>query len=777
LGEDCVLIQFASALTSSGGHTNVALSLLVAGIMAGALYGLIGLALTLMFRSSGVLSFAHAGFSLMAAYIYSGFACPVHGAGASQTQCGGRPVMSPIAALIVIVACTTIAGLIVERLVMRPLTNSSAATKVVATTGVLALIAGLMLQFYGAQPRFTPLKQQVVPQGGFHLGGVIISWQQATLFVISIALVIVIAFTLRRSWFGLGVRAAGQRPDIAQLMGVNPVATERFNWAIGGAISGLAGVLLAPIQIVSVGTFGFLTVKSVGAMVIGGLVSLPATFAGGILIGIVEYLLPHFWKVPGAAEAAVAGVLVGALVLYRRRLINLTTYNTVRARRGGAGPVGSVVARWVSGVADSGRRVPKVVWVVPVAALLLLPLHNGYYSAVGVNGIYYGLLALSVVALTGFTGHISFMQAGFVGLGAFTLSAGIGHHWNILTAAIVAIAVCAVMGVVAGFLALRYRGVEFFILTLAFSAVASEYVMHMKTFGKYTVLNSTKVFGVSMLKSQNLYKVSVVGALICVVLVANLRRSGWGRSVATMRELEDRIAHFGVSPLRSSVILFAVSGGVAGLAGCILALSLTSLDTSLFTPLLSVTIVLVAVVGGVRSLWGPFAAALLFGPGQEVIRRALTDNTANAYPQITSAILALLVVVFAPTGLAGLGDWAKTAVASQDRRLPRVFRGAMLPEPEPDEPVPHRIERMNGGGERLRRPSRIQQLRDRADHLGVGGRPLWVKEVDAELPRAGPAPARRRTARRGASSAEDNDGEKGQDTVVSESADVSGAKQ
>src|SRR5581483_9838185 len=266
----------------------------------------------LMFRSSGVLSFAHAGFALIAAFSYAGFSCRTAGGGA---QCQPHPYLPPFLAAVASIAITTVVALVVERLVMRPLEGASATTKIIATAAVLGLAAGVMLQIFGPQPRYTPPSQQLVPHGGFTLLGVVVNWQRATIFIVSIILVALLGVLLQRTWFGLGVRAAGQAPDVARLMGVSPVAVSRFNWGLGGALSGLAGVLVAPITVVSIGTFGFLIVKAVGAMLVGGLFSLPLTFVGGIGLGVVEAVLPHYWNTPGTAQVGIALVVVATLIV------------------------------------------------------------------------------------------------------------------------------------------------------------------------------------------------------------------------------------------------------------------------------------------------------------------------------------------------------------------------------------------------------------------------------------------------------------------------------
>src|SRR5258705_5851924 len=287
---------------------NIVLSLIVAGIMVGTLYGLLGFTLTLMFRSTGVLSFAHAGFALIASYMYSGFAC---GAPKRGAQCAAEPILPPVLNALVCVGAATFAALVVERLVVRPLRNANSTVKSLATAAVLGLSAGIMLQFYGSTPRAVPDQQQLFPRGDFTVFDVVINYQRASIFLLSVVLVVGLAVILPRTWFGLGVRAADQLPDVARLMGLRPSSVSRFNWAIGGALSGLAGVLIAPITVVNIGTFSFLLVKAVAAALIGGLVSLPITFAAGIGLGLIEALLPRYLTTQGSPAVPIAAVVMG----------------------------------------------------------------------------------------------------------------------------------------------------------------------------------------------------------------------------------------------------------------------------------------------------------------------------------------------------------------------------------------------------------------------------------------------------------------------------------
>ena len=646
--------------------------LAVAGLMLGTLYGLVAVTLTLMLRSSGVLSFAHAGFALIAAYLYAGFECPR--STDSLRQCG-EPLMPPAAAAVVAVLAAVAAALVVEWCVARPLERAPAATKVIATAAVLGLVSGVLLQVYGPQPRSVPEASQILPGGSFVVAGVVVNWARFTIFVVSAALVGLLGLFLRRSWFGLGVRAAGQRPDVARLMGVSPVAVGRFNWALGGFLAGLAGVLIGPVSVVNISTFSFLLVKAVGASLIGGLVSLPLSFAGGLGIGVTETLVPHWWKTPGAASVAIAGLVLGMLLVHGKRFAVLVDAGTERSPSGRTIRVANL-ARWICGVRRMAGRVPPPLWRLAAVAVLIGPMVNPYYASIGVSSLYYCLIALSILVFTGTTGQLTFMQAGFAAVGAFGLATALAQGWAVVPAMAATTAVCVFTGLLAGRMSLRFRGLEFAIASITLGAVLSEFAVTRH--GVATSLAAPELFGRSLIDSRNLYGFMLVVTALAMILVRNLRRSGWGVALTAMREMHTRVAHFGISPVRGESALLAVSAALAGLSGCVLALTVISLDPVLFVPILSVTMVLAAVVGGLGTLWGPVLAGLTFGVGQEVVGRLFSGQAANAFPQIAGAALALVLVVWAPGGLASLASWAEEVAASAPIRNGLAFRGREL---------------------------------------------------------------------------------------------------
>lgn len=656
----------------------IVVQLLIVGLMVGTLYGLLGTTLTLMFRSTGILSFAHAGFALIGAYMYSGFACPSD----LGTECGEPTFPHPWIAAGVCIAITTVAGLLVERVVIRPLQGADIIRKSIATAAVLGLASGLMLQMYGPQPRGVPQEQELFPSGSFTISGVVVDNQRLGILIVSASVMLVIAAVLSRSWFGLGVRAAGQRPDMVQLFGVQPATTSRFNWALGGALAGLAGVLIAPVSVVNVGTFSFLLVKAVAAALLGGLVSLPLTFAGGLVLGAVEALTPHYIDKTGSATIGIALVTLISVGINRRKLAALAG----AVSRQDHGPVapGPIAGR-VSVVLAAGQavnsRIPRLMWALVAIAVLYVPITDTYWGSIGLNCIFWALMALSVLLPAGDAGQPTFVQIGFAGIAAYTCSALQGNGMAFGWAALVGIGCAVVAGFVVGGLTLRFRGASFAILSLTFAALISDFVLNLEILD--TTASSPTFFSWNLLESEKAFRLALVLLLVSLFLVFNFRRSALGVGFRTLRSGPNLLSTFGVNAVRLERTVFALSAGIAGAAGVVYGMLVSSFTTFQFVPLVGVIVLLAGFVGGLRSLLGPLIAGVIFGYGPTLVSN-LSTSSANAFPQIASSTLALILVVTAPDGLANLGRWAKGSVAAAaEVPKPPRFRGQELRQRRP----------------------------------------------------------------------------------------------
>lgn len=648
---------------------DVVLTLAVSGLMIGALYGLVGATVTTMFRTTGTLSFAHGGFALIAAFSYNGMAC---GETVSGSRCTGDAAFPPWVSALLAVLVAVAAALVVERLVMRPLASSSPVNRMIASVAVLSLAAGICLQLNGPLAKSIPADGHFLPDGGFDLAGVQIESQRALIFVFAVVLAAAIIAVFKFTWLGLALRACGQAPDTARLMGVRPEQVAQVNWATAGVVSGIAGVLIAPISVVNTGTFAFLMVKVVGACVIGGLVSLPLTLLGGLLIGVLEALTPHYTSRPGASSAVVAAVVVAAVVLNRKGLAAETGRTSVTTIRQ-VPKMDAAASLWLDGLRRLLGRIPRVVRVAAVLALVAYVVTDNYYAAIGLSVLFYALVVLSLTVMTGLSSQPSLMHAALVGVGAFTVATAVSKGAPFAGAVGIAVGIGAICGVIAGGISARFRRLEFAIITLVLGTTIADFVLSDPRL-KNSIL-APNAFGIDLLDSRKALAVMGAVAVVLFLVVARLRASSIGIALRASADMDARVGHFAIRPVRWEMAAFALSGAIAAFAGSVFLLVSSSVTPFQFGPIVSLTLLVSAVVGGMGSLYGAVFAGVLFGYGPVLLAKASSD-TANAYPAILASSLALLLLVKAPDGLSGL---FRTADANL-RRLPaegssRIFRG------------------------------------------------------------------------------------------------------
>jgi branched-subunit amino acid ABC-type transport system permease component len=645
------------------------LTLAVSGLMVGSLYGLVGSTVTTMFRTTGTLSFAHGGFALIAAYSYNGLAC---GQTVSGGRCTGDAALPPWVSAVLAVLLALATALVVERFVMRPLAGAPPVNRMIASVAVLSLSAGICLQINGPIAKTIPQRGQFLPDGGFRLAGVQVDYQRAIIFVFALVLVAVIVGVFQYTWLGLALRACGQAPDSARLMGVRPHYISQINWAVAGAVSGTAGVLIAPITVVNTGTFAFLMVKVVGACVIGGLVSLPMTLAGGLLIGVLEALTPHYVDRPGTSSVVVAVVVIAAVVINRKRLAVETSRTPISTLRR-IGTLDATASLWLDAARQVIVRVPRPLRFVPSLALVAWVTTDNYYASIGLNVLFYTLVVLSLTVMTGLSNQPSLMQAGLVGIGAFALATSVSKGAPFAAGVGVAVGLGAFGGIVAGLVSVWFRRLEFAIITLVLGGMISDYVLADSRL-KNNIF-APNAFGVDLLDSKNALLMMGAISIVLFLIVGRLRSSTIGTALRAAADMDDRVGHFAISPFRWEIAAFALSGAIAAFAGCVFLLVSSSVTPLQFGPIVSLTLLVSAVVGGMGSLYGAVVAGIVFGYGPILLANASSDS-ANAYPAILASSLALILLVRAPEGLSGLFRIAADNLQKIPPKVPgSEFRG------------------------------------------------------------------------------------------------------
>ena len=245
---------------------------LVNGLILGSVYALLALGYTMVYGIIKLINFAHGDIYMIGAFM-------------------GYYLINILKfnfflSLILAMIGTAILGVIIEFLAYRPLRNSTRIAALITAIGVSFLLEYGMIFFVGANTRSFP---QVIKTVRFNLGPISISNIQLLILGISIFLMVALQFIVQKTKMGKAMRAVSVDSDAAQLMGINVNRTISFTFALGSALAGAAGVLIAlyynslePLMGMTPG------IKSFVAAVLGGLGIIPGAALGGFVIGLLE---------------------------------------------------------------------------------------------------------------------------------------------------------------------------------------------------------------------------------------------------------------------------------------------------------------------------------------------------------------------------------------------------------------------------------------------------------------------------------------------------------
>lgn len=292
-------------------------------------------------------------------------------------------------------------------------------------------------------------------------------------------------------------------------------------------------------------------------------------------------------------------------------------------------------------------------WLVLVYLVLLFPLRiPDFHSQRWSLAVIFAIAALSLNVLIGYAGQISLGHQGFLGVGAFVaaymVSARGQSFWVGLAAGALSGAVAsALMGVVA----LRVRGLYLALVTLAYGRMAQESLFNLSIFGRGAGVEAPRPSGFET--DRAFYYLCLM--VLAVVLYLNWRfvKSKAGRAVTAIRENEQVAASYGVPVARYKLLAFVLSGVFVGLAGSLYAFRNTRIDSQNLDFSLALFLVIITVVGGLRSPIGIVIWAALF----QLLPDYLADTFGNKAPffaLFVGASLLVVILVFFPGGVGQL---------------------------------------------------------------------------------------------------------------------------
>ncbi len=294
-----------------------------------------------------------------------------------------------------------------------------------------------------------------------------------------------------------------------------------------------------------------------------------------------------------------------------------------------------------------------------VAAVLLFLLVFPWlmpYDALAVNILVFGLFAVGFNLLFGYTGLLSFGHAAFLGVGSYGTGIAMVHGGVPWLAAIpLGVAASALVGLVVGYLAIRTRGIYFSMVTLALGQIVyyAFYKAERWTGGENglrgVIVAPVEIAGYTLDFTQPTVKYYVIWIFVAAALwlVSRILASPFGAVIEAVRENEKRAAACGYDVARSKLLVFVLSAALCGLAGALRALHLSVVPIDSLHYLLSGQAVMMSLLGGMGTFFGPFVGATVFLYLEDVV----TGWTSHWMAVVGVVFMAF--VLFFPRGIWG----------------------------------------------------------------------------------------------------------------------------
>ncbi len=582
------------------------LQIALLGIIFGCLYALSATGIVLTYTATGVFNIAHFAVALLAGYL-----------GWQLSGRWGLPLVLVIP--IVLLVCGPLLGLVLERVVFRPLQQrrASSSEKLVAALGVTVVLLALINVVWG--PGVQGTTTEPVPRlfglTPFNVGSLTFDTEQVGLLATMLGVAVALYLVFTRTFLGTQIRAVVDRRELAELAAIDANRVSQVAWSLGCTLAALTGLIipqgtLEPTKII------FFGIETFSVAVVARLTSVPKAILFGFLVmGLGRSLLDVFepFGATGAGaetyQAVVTNlssiVLFVALVAFRR------LDEVGDTAPGGSGLVASAFG------SKPTTRVGSLVGVALTLLALVAPFALGGPD-LRLAHVVLALLVIfvSIVCITGFSGHLTLGQASIAGLGAFaTARAANSMHLPVLAAMVVGAAVAVAGGMLAGYPALRRRGLFLGLTTLGLALIIDRFVFNAELFQGGPgglVVERPNLFGIDLSGDRAFYFYELVMVLLVLALAHNLRSGRLGRVLAAMRDSETAAQSIGIGLRRAKLFVFGVSSAMAGIGGAMLTQANQNWDTVTFNPVLGLFWFTAVVVCGVSSVRGAVLAAVLY---------------------------------------------------------------------------------------------------------------------------------------------------------------------
>ena len=584
----------------------------ILGLVTGGVFGIAAAGLVVTYTTSGIFNFAHGAIAMLAAFAYW------------QVRFDwGWP--APLALLAVLGIAAPVLGALLYGVVMRGLRGTSEVTRIVVPVSVMLGFLALATWIWDPTPPTPRLFFMFFgADKTVSIAGVNLTWHELLAMVLAGVIALGLRFLFFRTRDGVAMRAVVDDPELLELNAGRPERLAMLSWALGAFLAALAGILITPIQgsAMSATALTLLVIDAFAAAMFGRLRSLPRTFLGALVLGLAgSYVIGYFpadrWTWTGNFRVSLPMIALFVVLLFlpQDRLRGTTILRTRERFR-----LPSVRNAAVAGLA--------LVGVMFLLREILAPTAVNYVAF----SMTAAIIALSLVLLTGYAGEINLAVLSFGAIGAIVV-----HHYGVsgngggarttLWGYVLAAVVCAVIGALVALPSLRLRGLYLALSTLAFGVFVSNMVLREITERKLPLLHTE----FSIFPSGNLtvprpkigpldlaamptflMAVTVLFAVIGVGLVV-LRHSSYGRRLTALKDSPAASATLGQSPVALKLSVFMLSAAIAGVGGALMTSQLGSTNLDRYDIFLSLSLLMLTVVGGIGYVSGALFGGILFG--------------------------------------------------------------------------------------------------------------------------------------------------------------------
>lgn len=630
---------------------------LLLGSGAGAIIAALGLGMVITYQGSGVVNFAAGSMAMWSTYVYAELrngAYPFPIPGLPGRYHFGDDVGFRWALLLALLTAAII-GLAVYLLVFKPLRQAPALAKVVASVGLIIVFITLVERRFQdvTAMRVAPIlpREPVTITGNLTI-------PRDGLWLLAIVVVIAGALWMASKFLriGLATRASAENEKGAVLLGYSPDFLAGLGWVISAVVTTLIAILAAPqVQLnPTIFTFAFL-IPALGSALIGKFQNYWPTLITGVLIGMGQSICTKlqndisWFPEYGAREGIPFIVIIVTMVLLGERL-----------------PERGAVSSWKLPSVPQARVTLFSVLVPTAMAVVALFAFGPLWRAALMTTIIASVLALSLVVLTGFGGQTSLAQMAFAGVAGFALSK-LAMRWDIPfpIAPLLASFGAMLFGLLVGFPALRVRGTNLAIVTLAGGVTIAEFVFKnpaiigdISTGGakipnpKLGPWDFGLVFGNKV--SRPVFGIFLIITLVLLcIAVANIRRAGSGRVMLAVRGNERAAAAIGINVTRVKMTLFAFSSFIAGVGGTLIAYRFGSVSDLSYGVMASLTALSVAYLGGITSVSGAVTAGITATAGVAFYGMDQVIGGMGSWEVLIGGVLLIITAIMNPEGIAG----------------------------------------------------------------------------------------------------------------------------